>query len=430
MKDVLLRISEKFTVWLNASLVNRAVFSYTIATLNIVVRQFLYFWSTNTWIIDSFFYKSVIFSYVSATFALLVFGVIKNCDLSKYSKKIFDIEKFRENKRRRELFAKIVADKYNAHGAKRYYSESIAPNIIFVMCLSTITQHTPPGVFISICSVLYIFWILGNLFYFDRCMAATPVPDELKTLMPNWVIRLQEYNKNLQLITGTTNSAAESAVNSSWPKRAATNAVKRITQATSDSASYLLDTRNLPQIIKTSVGALGVLVGIDYAFSECNSRTSIVTRFLEYNLKGQYSIDPDARIMANKLRDRGVDISDCCVEGTNSLDPMLVETRYEAVISTKSPHSEDTLNSYMHAQKVFLEEKYNLEKELALKEKELALKEKELVFEKELALKEKELVFEKELALKEKELAFEKGKNLALEQIIDKNRGSMESSII
>jgi hypothetical protein len=231
-------------------------------------------------------------------------------------------------------------------------------------------------------------------------------------------------------MTGSTSSAVESAANSSWPKRVINTAAKKFTGAVSHSTAYLSDLKNIPEIIKTTTGLFTSLVALDYGFSELRGKTSTLSQFVEYNLFGEYSVDPNSRFMANKLRDRGIDISDCCVEGTGSLDLQLIEAKYEAVISPKSSHSEDMLNSYMHAQKVFLEEKYALEKELALKEKELAFEKELALKEKELALKEKELAFEKELALKEKELAFEKGKNFTLEQTIDKNRSSMESSII
>jgi hypothetical protein len=94
------------------------------------------------------------------------------------------MEKFKENRRRREEFAKLVADKHNAHRAKRYYSESIANNLVAVFAISTFTKGTSFALIASILCCLHIFWILSNLFYFNRCRLSTPVPDELKTLMP------------------------------------------------------------------------------------------------------------------------------------------------------------------------------------------------------------------------------------------------------
>jgi hypothetical protein len=158
-------------------------------------------------------------------------------------------------------------------------------------------------------------------------MNTTPVPDELKPIKPAWLLRLEDYNKSLALVNGVGNAAGESVMGSGFGKRL----FNKVSGVTTRSYSYLTDPRNIPMVIKASVGIGTAIFGLDYGFADACQRTSYTTRFLELLSERTYSPDPDTRSKAAALRRRGIDLSDCCEPNSKYLNPELVENKYETV---------------------------------------------------------------------------------------------------
>jgi hypothetical protein len=158
-------------------------------------------------------------------------------------------------------------------------------------------------------------------------MHITPVPEDLKTIKPAWLLRLEDFNKNLALMNGVGNVAGESVTGSSLGKRAISN----VSKAATKSFNYLADAKNIPTIIKTSIGVGTFIFGFDYTAAEAGQRTSYATKVMELYLDETYSPDPDTRSKAAALRRRGINLLDCCEPNSRCLNPELVENKYEVV---------------------------------------------------------------------------------------------------
>lgn len=156
-------------------------------------------------------------------------------------------------------------------------------------------------------------------------MYVTPVPEDLKTIKPTWLLKLEDFNNGLSLMNGVGNVVGETG--SGFGKKVIANA----SRVTIRSYNYLIDTKNLPTIIKASVGAGTFIFGLDYTAAEASQRTSYATKVLELHQDKTYSPDPDTRSKAASLRRRGLDLLDCCEPNSKCLNPELVENKYEIV---------------------------------------------------------------------------------------------------
>ncbi len=317
---------KKFADWLNFSIWNRAIFVYTSATINIFARYCFYSLYHGSWLPNSVTFYSVIFSYTLATFCLIVFGVLKSITFGEFIRKFVDLDRIRENKIRAEKFSELVVETHKAHNSFKVYSRSPWLTFSISFLLLNMSSGKSIGIYVSVSVVLYSLWVLFNTFYFARCMHATPVPEELKTIKPRWLIRLEDYNNRVNLMNGAGSVVTESATESGLVKRI----VNKASAVTSKSFNYLADSRNATVIIRNLIGAGTFIAGIDYAFAEANQKTSYVYRALESSSNSTYSPDPDTRSKAAALRRRGIDLSDCCEPKSRRLNPELVENKYEA----------------------------------------------------------------------------------------------------
>jgi hypothetical protein len=199
-------------------------------------------------------------------------------------------------------------------------------------------------------------------------MHVTPVPDELKTIKPQWLLRLENFNKDLSLMNGVGNVAGESVTGSGLRKKVINN----VSKVAVKSYNYLTDTKNIPTIIKTSVGFGTFIFGLDYTAAEAGQRTSYATKVLELHLDETYSPDPDTRSKAAALRRRGINLLDCCEPNSKCLNPELVENRYELV----RPY-ESRRYLALEQEKIALEQKTSVleQEKIALEQENSRLKE-------------------------------------------------------
>lgn len=158
-------------------------------------------------------------------------------------------------------------------------------------------------------------------------MHLTPVPEDLKSIKPEWLLSLEDLSKNSFLMNGVGNSTVESVTGSGLGKKIVNN----VSRMTTKSYNYLTDTKNIPTIIKTSIGIGTFIFGLDYTSAEAGYRTSYATKVIELHLDETYSPDPDTRIKAAALRRRGINLLDCCEPNSKCLNPELVENKYEVV---------------------------------------------------------------------------------------------------
>ena len=369
---------ESFGIWLNASIKNRALFVYSTATLSILIRYVLYSLHQDSWLPNSFTFYSALFSYTVASVVLLFIFFFKSAVFGDYLKGVIDIDRIRENRVRTEKFRKLVVETYKAEKSFKIYSSSYGFTFSVSLMFLAMTSGTPAAATACFLVLGYNIWKLFNILYFARCMYKTPVPEDLQTVKPGWLLRLEDSNKGLFLMNGSGNVVG--GVGSGFSQKV----IKGAAKAAIKSYNYLTDVKNLPTIIKVSGGAGTAIFGLDYMAAEGAHRTSYATKAAELQQAGTYSPDPDTRSKAAALRRRGIDLLDCCEPNSKCLNSELVENKYELV-------------------RPYETKRY------------LAFEEQALVFEEKLALeKEKTSTFEKaNLALEKEKLALEKA-NLAL----------------
>ena len=366
---------EIYANWLNRSIWNRAFFVYTVATFSITVRYVLYSLHNGFWFPNSVTFYSALFSYTTATFFLLVFGVFRNITFGDYIRKFIDLDRIHENRIRAEKFRALVAETHNAHNSfKVYYSN---PWLIFGVSffLLAMTSGKSLGLHMSFCVFLYNLWRLFNIFYFAVCMHLTPVPEDLKSIKPGWLIKWDNFNNirdNQVLMNGVGNVVSESATGSGLGK-IGKRVLNNVSKSAAKSFNYVTDSKNTFTIIRGLAGAGTVILGADYSFADANSRTSYLTRAFEVGENGTYSPDPDTRSKAAALRRRGLNLLDCCEPNSKCLNPDLVENKYEVV------------RPYESKRYLALEEKANVleEKNTLLEEKANVLEEKNTLLEEE-----------------------------------------------
>jgi hypothetical protein len=318
---------KRFGLWLNSSIKNRAIFVYSIATFSIIIRYCLYSLHNGSWLVDSVTIISATLSYSFATFFLFVFGVLRSVTFGEYIKRFIDIDRIRENRIRAEKFRKLVVEAHKAHEPFRIYSYNCGLTFSISFMLLAMTAGTSLAATMCFLVLMYNAWIIFNILYFARCMHITPVPEDLKTIKPTWLLRLEDFNKNLALMNGVGNVAGESVTGSSLGKRAISN----VSKAATKSFNYLADAKNIPTIIKTSIGVGTFIFGFDYTAAEAGQRTSYATKVMELYLDETYSPDPDTRSKTAALRRRGINLLDCCEPNSRCLNPELVENKYEVV---------------------------------------------------------------------------------------------------
>ena len=316
-----------YSDWLNYSIWNRAIFVYTAASFSVFVRYVLYSVHNGFWLPNSLTLYSAFFSYTVATFFLLLFGVLRNITLSDYMKKFIDIDRIRENRIRNQKFMELVAETHNAHSSFKFYSYN--PFLIFGISFFLVSWSSNMGFGVLVSSLvsLYGMLLLINLFYFARCIYLTPVPEDLKTIRPAWLVKLNNFNDNLTLMNGVANAVTESATGSGLGKRI----LNKISSTVSRSFNYATDTKNARVVISSLALASSVIVGVDYTSAEASQRTSYLTRVFEFGENGTYSTDPDTRSKAAALRRKRVDLLDCCESNSCCLDAELVENKYEMI---------------------------------------------------------------------------------------------------
>ncbi len=343
-----------FVNWLNYSLWNRAIFVYTSATLSIVVRYCFYSLHHDSWSLNFVTFYSAVFSYILATFFLFVFGVLKSVTFGEYIRRFVDIDRILENRLRAEKFRELVAETHNAHNSFKVYSRGPWLTFCVSFMLLSMTSGKSIAPHVSVCVVLYSLWILFNILYFAKCIHTTPIPEELKSVKPGWLIRWEDFNNRLDLMSGGS-VVNESIAGSGLSKKFLSGVSKVATK----SFNYVTDTKNTFTIIRCLAGVGTFIAGADYASAEASQRTSYVSRAFELDSNGTYSPDPDTRSKAAALRRRGIDLSDCCEPETMCLNPELVENKYE------------------------IARPYESRRYLALEEKAIALEEKAIALEEE-----------------------------------------------
>lgn len=342
-------------VWLNSSIKNRAIFVYSMATFSILIRYCLYSLHHGSWLVDSVTFYSALFSYTIASVFLFLFGVLKNVTFGDYVRKFIDIDRIRENRIRAEKFRGLVVETHNAQKYFKIYSYDAGLTFGISLMLLTKSSGTSFACVVTPLVIIYNLWWLYNVLYFAKCMNATPVPDELKTIKPAWLRGLEDYNKNLVLMNGVGTAAGESVVGSGLSKKV----IGKVSKATSRSVNYLTDITNLPTILKVTAGVGTAIFTLDDASANASHKTSYLSRAFEVNDNGTYSPDPDTRSKAAALRRRGVDLLDCCEPNSKCLNSELVENKYELV------------------------RPYESKRYLALEEKATALEEKATALEEE-----------------------------------------------
>ena len=345
---------KKFANWLNSSIWNRAILVYTSATISIFVRYCFYSLHHDSWLPNSVTFYSAIFSYILATFFLFVFGVLKNVTFAEYIKRFVDIDRILENRLRAEKFRELVAQTHNAHNSFKVYSRGPWLRFGASFILLSMTSGKSIALHVSVCVVLYSLWVLFNILYFARRMHMTPVPEELKSIKPGWLIRWEDSNNRLDLMNGG-GAINESITGSGLGKKLWGGTAKVAIK----SFNYVTDTKNTFTIIRCLVGVCTFITGADYTSAEASQRTSYVSRAFESTSNGTYSPDPDTRSKAAALRRRGINLSDCCEPETRCLNPELVENKYE------------------------IARPYESKRYLALEEKATALEEKATALEEE-----------------------------------------------
>ena len=349
-----------FAAWLNYSIKNRAVFVYSAASFSIFIRYVLYSLHHGFWLPDSFTLYSALFSYSVASIFLFFFIVLKSITFSDYLKRFVDIDRVRENRLRAEKFRKLVVETHNVEESFRIYSHSYGFTFSVSFMLLAMTAGTPIAAIMCFLVLIYNAWKIFNVLYFARCMYVTPVPEDLKTIKPAWLLRWEDSNKGLFLMNGVGNAVGEAG--SVFSQKV----IKSTSRVATKSYNYLTDTKNLPTIIKVSMGASTLIFGLDYTTAEATHKTSYLTRASELQQVGTYSPDPDTRSKAAALRRKGIDLVDCCEPNSKCLNSDLVENKYESV------------RPYESKRYLALEEKAS-----ALEEKASALEEKASALEEE-----------------------------------------------
>lgn len=323
-------INKKFNVkgfgdWLNASITNRAKFVYSAATFSIFIRYVLYSFHQGSWLPNSVTFYSAVFSYTVASFVLFFIFVLKSATFGNYLRKLVDIDRIRENKVRVEKFRKLVVETHNAEESFRAYSNSYGFTFSVSFMLLAVTAGTRISAILCFLVLMYNAWKIFNILYFARCMYLTPVPEDLKTIKPTWLLRLEDSNKDLFLMNGAGNVVGEAGSGFSQ------KVIKSASKAATKSYNYLADAKNLPTIMKVSAGVGTFIFGLDYTTAEATHRTSYVTKVYELQQVSTYSPDPDTRSKAAALRRRGIDLLDCCEPNSKCLNSELVENKYELV---------------------------------------------------------------------------------------------------
>ena len=316
-----------FGAWLNSSIKNRAIFVYSTATFSIFVRYCLYSLHHNCWLPDFVTFYSALFSYSCATICLLIFGVLKSVTLGDLIRGFIDIGRIHENKIRNKKFRELVAETHNAHNSFKVYSRNQLVTFAVSFFLLSASSGTSAALHISICVLLYNIWVLFNILYFAWCIHLTPVPENLKTIRPCWLVKWDNFNDSLILMNGAGNVINESVTGSGLGKKILGRASKAVVK----SFHYVTDSKNTLTIISGLVAAGGIIAGVDYTSAEASHRTSYATRAFEVNENGTYSPDPDTRVKAAALRRRGVGLLDCCEPDSRRLNPELVENKYGEV---------------------------------------------------------------------------------------------------
>ena len=324
-------------------------------------------------------FYSIFLGYTGATLGLVFFIILKNTASGGLIKRFVNMERIRENRIRNEKFRHLVAETHNAHESFKIYSRNSLLTLSTSLLFLSMSSGTNLSMLVSLVVVFYSLWALFNVIYFARCMYLTPVPENLKTIRPGWLLKLNNFSDNLALMNGA-GIAVQSTTGSGLGKKI----LHKASKAASASFNYATDPKNTFNIIKCLSLASTFISGVDYLAGEATQRTTYITRLIEVGVESTYSPDPDTRVKAAALRRRGVNLLDCCEPNSKCLNPELVENKYEFA------------KPYETKRYLALEEKA-----LALEEKALALEEKALALEEEnkkLRLKEKHSS-EKEFAL-------------------------------
>ena len=83
------------------------------------------------------------------------------------------------------------------------------------------------------------------------------MPEDLKTIKPTWLLRLEDSNKDLFLMNGAGNVVGGGAGSGFSQK-----VIKSASKAATKSYNYLADAKNLPTIMKVSAGVGTFIFGL------------------------------------------------------------------------------------------------------------------------------------------------------------------------